>query len=101
MKKKRESKGKKNKSLRVGSASSDNEPQSRTKLCTSYNEEKDNTSEDEDRSLSNKAESIMDRRKANESKRKDTHVSKALAHLKADREKKKQQGEVQFYFEFN
>lgn len=33
------------------------------------------------------------RRKANESKRKDTEVSKALAHLKADREKKKQQAE--------
>jgi RNA polymerase-associated protein RTF1 len=33
------------------------------------------------------------RRKANESKRKDTEVSKALASLKADREKKKQQAE--------
>ena len=35
---------------------------------------------------------IMDRRKVNESKRKNTDVSKALANLKADREKKKQQG---------
>ena len=34
--------------------------------------------------------SSMDRRKANESKKKDTGVSKALANLKADREKKKQ-----------
>lgn len=91
--KKRENKGRKNKSLRVGLASSDNESQSKTKMCTSYIDEKENTSEDEDRSFSNKSESIMDRRKANESKRKDTHVSKALANLKADREKKKQQAE--------
>jgi RNA polymerase-associated protein RTF1 len=34
--------------------------------------------------------SSMDRRKVNESKKKDTGVSKALANLKADREKKKQ-----------
>ena len=57
----------------------------------SFNEQY-NTSDDEDASIS-KAEPIMDRRKANESKRKETHVSKALANLKADREKKKQQAE--------
>jgi RNA polymerase-associated protein RTF1 len=38
---------------------------------------------------------MSDRRKTNESKRKDTDVSKALANLKADREKKKQQAEDQ------
>lgn len=70
-------------------------------MCTSYIDEKENTSEDEDRSFSNKSESIMDRRKANESKRKDTHVSKALANLKADREKKKQQGELAFWNNLN
>ncbi len=53
--------------------------------------DKDATSDDENNSL-NKSDTIMDRRKANESKRKDTHVSKALANLKADREKKKQIG---------
>jgi hypothetical protein len=37
-------------------------------------------------------DSLLERRKTNESKRKDTDVSKALANLKADREKKKQQG---------
>jgi RNA polymerase-associated protein RTF1 len=36
---------------------------------------------------------VLARRKTNETKRKDTHVSKALANLKADREKKKQQAE--------
>lgn len=40
---------------------------------------------------------FMDRRKVNESKRKNTDVSKALANLKADREKKKQQG-INSYF---
>lgn len=38
---------------------------------------------------------MSDRRKTNESRRKDTDVSKALANLKADREKKKQQAEDQ------
>lgn len=42
----------------------------------------------------NTSASISDRRKTNESKRKDTGVSKALANLKADREKKKQQGNL-------
>jgi RNA polymerase-associated protein RTF1 len=41
-------------------------------------------------SLKQAASSSMDRRKVNESKKKDTGVSKALANLKADREKKKQ-----------
>lgn len=84
--KKRESK---NKSVRLGS--SDEESRSKTKMGRSFNEQY-NTSDDEDASIS-KAEPIMDRRKANESKRKETHVSKALANLKADREKKKQQAE--------
>lgn len=94
LEKKRENKAnKKNKSFKTGSGSSDNdETRSKTKLSRSYNEDKDGTSDDEDASL-NKSEIIMDRRKANETKRKDTHVSKALANLKADREKKKQQAE--------
>lgn len=53
------------------------------------NDESNEQSDDE----KNNSSTIMDRRKANESKRKDTHVSKALANLKADREKKKQQAE--------
>ncbi len=57
----------------------------------SANEKETATSDDDNTSL-NKSDTIMDRRKANESKRKDTHVSKALANLKADREKKKQIG---------
>lgn len=72
-------------------SSDDEANQSTTKMCTSINDGKDATSEDEDTSM-NKSDTIMDRRKANESKRKDTHVSKALANLKADREKKKQLG---------
>lgn len=87
--KKLENKNKSNKSYRVGS--SDDETRSKTKMGRSFNDQ-DNTSDDEDASIS-KTDSIMDRRKVNESKRKDTHVSKALANLKADREKKKQQAE--------
>jgi len=59
----------------------------------SANEKETATSDDDNTSL-NKSDTIMDRRKANESKRKDTHVSKALANLKADREKKKQIGMI-------
>lgn len=59
---------------------------------SSGSEKMDNDDEAGD-SVVNKTSSIsMDRRIANESKRKDTGVSKALANLKADREKKKQQG---------
>jgi hypothetical protein len=45
--------------------------------------------------------SMTDRRKANESKKKDTSVSKALANLKADREKKKQQGKTKMISTFD
>lgn len=51
------------------------------------------TNESGDEKNNSPSSTMMDRRKANESKRKDTHVSKALANLKADREKKKQQAE--------
>ena len=56
-----------------------------------------NTSIDDNNDSLNKLTTSMDRRKANESKRKDTEVSKALANLKADREKKKQQGFLFFF----
>ena len=51
-----------------------------------------NLNESDSSALSNSL-NLDSRRKANESKRKDTEVSKALASLKADREKKKQQAE--------
>lgn len=51
------------------------------------------TNESGDEKRHSPSSTMMDRRKTNESKRKDTHVSKALANLKADREKKKQQAE--------
>ncbi|CAF0937717.1 unnamed protein product [Brachionus calyciflorus] len=58
-------------------------------------EEMDEDSNNVNSSLNDSDVPMSDRRKTNESKRKDTEVSKALANLKADREKKKQQAEDQ------
>lgn len=54
---------------------------------------KEDGEESEETGLNLSDVSMSERRKTNESKRKETEVSKALANLKADREKKKQQAE--------
>jgi RNA polymerase-associated protein RTF1 len=70
------------------SHSSENE--SEKKRDFSLNKENDLDDKGDLDTSATKPTSILDRRKAYESKKKDTGVSKALANLKADREKKKQ-----------
>jgi RNA polymerase-associated protein RTF1 len=62
---------------------------SASNIDASYDEKVDSAS---DQDLDDSNSQGMDRRKVIENKKKETHVSKALANLKADREKKKKIG---------
>ncbi|RNA03834.1 RNA polymerase-associated RTF1 -like protein [Brachionus plicatilis] len=92
MKKKIKQQQKEAKRAEKKKAKRENKPKKSAKMA---NDDEGGSESEEEDGLNVSDMSMSERRKVNESKRKETEVSKALASLKADREKKKQQAENQ------